>query len=42
MLIHPAIWVYPGETMGETMRAMLEQEKERRLGQLASDGIHLD
>jgi hypothetical protein len=42
ILVHPAIWVYPGETMGETMRAMLEQERERRLALLASDGIHLD
>lgn len=42
ILVHPAIWVYPGETMGETMRAMLEAEKERRLAQLAADGIHLD
>jgi hypothetical protein len=42
ILVHPAIWVYPGETMGETMRAMLETEKERRLAQLTADGIHLD
>ena len=31
LLTHPEIWAYPGETMGETMRAMLEAEKERRL-----------
>jgi hypothetical protein len=42
ILIHPEIWVYEGETMGETMRAMLEAEKERRLAQLADDAIHLD
>jgi hypothetical protein len=42
ILVHPAIWVYPGETMGETMRTMLETEKDRRLAQLAADGIHLD
>jgi hypothetical protein len=41
ILVHPAIWVYPGETMGETMRAMLEAEKVRRLAQLEADGIHL-
>ena len=39
LLIHPAIWVYPGTTMGETMRAMLEAERERRLGQLPGDRI---
>jgi hypothetical protein len=42
ILIHPEIWVYPGETMGETMRAMLEADKARRLEQLAADGIDLD
>lgn len=41
LLIHPAIWVYPGETMGETMRAMLDAERERRLGQLPGDRIEL-
>ncbi|HJS49983.1 MAG TPA: hypothetical protein VJ745_06635 [Gaiellaceae bacterium] len=42
ILVHPAIWVYPGATMGQTMRAMVEAERERRLGQLAADGIQLD
>ena len=41
ILVHPEIWVYPGETMGATMRAMLESEKARRLEQLAGDGIDL-
>jgi hypothetical protein len=41
ILVHPEIWVYPGETMGETMRAMLESESARRLDQLAADGIDL-
>ena len=41
LLIHPEIWAYPGERMGETMRAMLEGEKERRLEQLAADRIDL-
>ncbi len=41
ILVHPEIWVYPGETMGETMRAMVAAESERRLGQLAADGIDL-
>jgi hypothetical protein len=42
ILVHPEIWVYPGKTMGETMRAMLEAESSRRLEQLAADGIDLD
>jgi hypothetical protein len=41
LLTHPEIWVYPGETMGETMLAMLDAERERRLGQLAADRIDL-
>jgi hypothetical protein len=41
ILVHPEIWVYPGETMGETMRAMVEAESTRRLEQLAADGIDL-
>jgi hypothetical protein len=41
LLTHPEIWVYPGTRMGETMRAMLEEEKERRLDQLAADRIDL-
>ena len=41
LLTHPEIWVYAGERMGETMRAMLEAEKERRLQQLAEDRIDL-
>ena len=41
LLTHPEIWAYPGETMGQTMRAMLEAEKERRLRQLADDRIDL-
>jgi hypothetical protein len=42
ILVHPEIWVYEGETMGETMRAMVEAEAARRLEQLADDGIDLD
>lgn len=41
ILVHPAIWVYPGDTMGETMRALVEAEGRRRLEQLAADGIDL-
>jgi hypothetical protein len=41
LLVHPEIWVYDGETMGQTMRSMLEAEKERRLEQLRADRIDL-
>lgn len=41
LLTHPEIWVYPGATMGATMRAMLDAERERRLDQLAEDRIDL-
>jgi len=41
ILVHPAIWVYPGATMGQTMRAMVEAESARRLDQLMADGIHV-
>jgi hypothetical protein len=41
LLTHPEIWVYPGSTMGETMRAMVDAERERRLLQLAEDRIDL-
>jgi hypothetical protein len=42
LLTHPEIWVYPGETMGDTMHAMLDSERERRLGQLRADRIDVD
>jgi hypothetical protein len=41
LLVHPEIWVYPGATMGETMHAMLDAERERRLQLLAVDRIDL-
>jgi hypothetical protein len=41
LLTHPEIWAYPGETMRETMLAMLDAERERRLAQLAADRIDL-
>ena len=41
LLIHPEIWVYPGNTMRETMLAMLDAEHDRRLAQLAADRIDL-
>jgi hypothetical protein len=41
LLTHPEIWVYPGATMGETMLAMLDADRRRRLEQLAADRIDL-
>ncbi len=41
LLTHPEIWVYEGSTMGETMRAMLEQKNGEWLEQLANDRIDL-
>jgi hypothetical protein len=41
LLTHPEIWVHPGRTMRETMLAMLDAERERRLVQLAEDRIDL-
>ncbi len=41
LLTHPEIWVYPGATMRETMLALLDAERERRLAQLAEDRIDM-
>ncbi len=41
LLTHPEIWVYPGASMRETMLALLDAERERRLEQLAADRIDL-
>jgi hypothetical protein len=41
LLIHPEIWVYPGETMRETMESMLAAERDVRLDQLEADRIDL-
>jgi hypothetical protein len=41
LLVHPEIWVYQGETMAETMRSMLEAEKQRRMHQLREDKIEV-
>jgi hypothetical protein len=41
LLTHPEIWVYPGASMRETMHAMLESQRERRLEQLRADNIDL-
>ena len=39
LLTHPEIWAYPGESMAETMHAMLDTERERRVAQLRADKI---
>jgi hypothetical protein len=41
LLVHPELWVCPGETMRETMLALLDAERERRLEQLAAARIDL-
>jgi hypothetical protein len=41
LLTHPEIWVYPGATMRESMLAMLDAERDRRLEFLANDRIDL-
>ena len=41
LLTHPEIWVYPGDSMRETMHSMLDRDRERRLEQLAADKIDL-
>lgn len=41
LLIHPEIWVYEGETMGETMRSFLDADREARLEHLRTDRIDL-
>jgi hypothetical protein len=41
LLVHPEIWVNPGGTMRETMLALLDAERERRLVWMAEDRIDL-
>jgi hypothetical protein len=41
LLVHPEIWVYEGDSMGETMRAMLAAKHAEWLEQLADDRIDL-
>jgi hypothetical protein len=42
LLIHPEIWVYDGQTMGETMRSFLDADREARLEHLRADRIDLE
>jgi len=41
LLVHPEILFYPGETMRETMLAMLDAERDLRLDLLEADRIDL-
>jgi hypothetical protein len=41
LLIHPEIWVFEGDTMGETMRSFLDADREARLEHLRADRIDL-
>ena len=41
LLVHPEIWVYEGDTMGETMRSFLDADREARLELLREDRIDL-
>jgi hypothetical protein len=41
LLIHPEIWMYDGETMGETMHSFLDADREARLEHLRADRIDL-
>jgi hypothetical protein len=41
LLVHPEIWIFPGDTMRETMLSMLDAKRERLLEQLAKDRIDL-
>jgi hypothetical protein len=42
LLVHPEIWVYEGETMGETMRSFLDADRDARLEHLRADRIELE
>ena len=41
LLTHPEIWVYEGETMGDTMRTMAQRRQEELLEQLVNDRIDI-
>lgn len=41
LLVHPEIWVFPGASMRQTMLALLDAERERRLTYMAHDRIDL-
>jgi hypothetical protein len=41
LVVHPAIWVYEGSTMRETMESFLATERDERYTQLNADRIDL-
>jgi hypothetical protein len=41
LLVHPEIWVYEGETMGQTMESFLDADRAARLKLLRADRIDL-
>jgi hypothetical protein len=41
LLVHPEIWAYDGDTMGETMRSFLDADRDARLELLRGDRIDL-
>jgi hypothetical protein len=42
LLVHPEIWVYPGATMGESMRTMAAAKQDELFRYLAADRIELE
>ena len=42
LLVHPEIWVYDGETMGETMQSLLDAKRGEWLEYLRNDRIDLE
>ena len=42
LLVHPEIWVFAGDTMGETMRSFLDADRDARLEHLRADRIDLE
>jgi hypothetical protein len=41
LLVHPEIWMYEGETMGQTMESFLDADRAARLELLRADRIDL-
>jgi hypothetical protein len=41
LLVHPEIWVYDGDTMGESMRSFLDADRAARLELVREDRIDL-
>ncbi|HVM57786.1 MAG TPA: hypothetical protein VMT74_09995 [Gaiellaceae bacterium] len=42
LLVHPEIWVYEGETMGESMQVMLDAKRAEWIEYLRNDRIDLE